>query len=223
MKDSLTQISIVLDRSGSMSTVREATVSGFNEFVEGQKSGAGGANITLVQFDTENPYEVLYQSKAVKEVAKLTIEQYVPRGGTPLHDAIGRTIDGLGATLSKMKAEERPGKVVVVIMTDGLENSSKEYSSSRIAEMIKHQREIYKWEFIFLGANQDAILTGERLNIPAFFAMSFSPDGGDMGRAMASTSANVRAFRQTGASVDLAYSKDQRDKAMEDNKKKQPA
>lgn len=226
MKDSLTQISIVLDRSGSMSSVREATISGFNEFVEGQKNGAGEANVSLVQFDSENPYEVLYQSKPVKEVPKLTLEQYVPRGGTPLHDAIGRTIDGLGTTLGKQKESERPGKVVIVILTDGLENASHEYTSARIAEMIKHQREVYKWEFIFLGANQDAILTGERLNIPAMNSVSYAHTAGGTRSVAASTSSNVMGYRISGQSSSLAYSQKQRDEAMEEDeegKKKRKA
>lgn len=215
MNGNLTQISIVLDRSGSMSSVREATVLGFNEFVEGQKSGTGDANVSLVQFDTENPYELLYQARPVKEVPKLTIEDYIPRGGTPLHDAIGRTIDGLGTSLSKAKETERPGKVVIVIITDGLENSSREYSSSRIAEMIKHQREVYKWEFVFLGANQDAILTGEKLNIPATHSANYSGQKTGTVNAFRVTTSNVAMYRSTGVSSSLGYSQKQRKQAEE--------
>src|SRR5712692_4198298 len=149
MKDDLAQITIVLDRSGSMSAVRDATVSGFNEFMEGQKAVPGDARITLIQFDTQDPYELVFDRKPIKEIPKLTVEMYVPRGGTPLHDALGRAIDDLGAKLSKEAEGERPGKVVMVVMTDGLENSSKEYTAPRLAEMIEHQRETYKWQFVF--------------------------------------------------------------------------
>src|SRR5208282_297454 len=124
---------------------------GFNEFVESQKIGEGDATITLIQFDTENPWEVVFEDKPVKQAPKLTPDVYFPRGGTPLHDCIGRTINDLGARLNKTKESDRPGKVVIVIMTDGLENSSTLFKAPQIAEMIKHQQEAYKWHFVFLG------------------------------------------------------------------------
>jgi Mg-chelatase subunit ChlD len=142
-KENLTQITIVLDRSGSMASVREATISGFNEFVDGQKAVPGEARLTLILFDTKNAYEVVFD-RALRDVPKLTAETYNPRGGTPLHDALGRAISEVGAKLSKMPEQERPGKVVVVTMTDGLENASQTYTAAQIAGMIKHQREAYK-------------------------------------------------------------------------------
>jgi hypothetical protein len=102
-KKNLTQITIVLDRSGSMASVREATISGFNTFVEGQNAVPGDANLTLIQFDTENAYEVVFD-RELRDVPKLTAETYNPRGGTPLHDALGRTISELGAKLSKISS-----------------------------------------------------------------------------------------------------------------------
>ena len=102
MKDSLAQITMILDRSGSMSSVLRPTIDGFNEFVEGQKNVPGDANVTLIQFDTENPWEVVFEDKPVKKAPKLTSETYVPRGGTPLNDAIGRTIVDLGNRLEKI-------------------------------------------------------------------------------------------------------------------------
>jgi Mg-chelatase subunit ChlD len=212
MKDTLTQISIVLDRSGSMSTVRDATISGFNEFIDGQKALPGEAQISLVQFDTEDAYEVLYEAKPIRDVPKMTVETYVPRGGTPLHDAIGRTMDGLGAKLAKTSEAERPGKVVIVIMTDGLENSSKEYSPARIAEMIKHQREAYKWEFVFLGANQDAILTGERLNISARSSMTYAATAAGARNALRASSRSLGNYR-SGATKDMSFTEEDREKA----------
>jgi von Willebrand factor type A domain len=220
MKADLTQITIVLDRSGSMSTVRDATILGFNEFVDGQREAPGEANVTLIQFDTENAHEVVFDQD-VKGVPKLAVETYVPRGGTPLHDALGRTITELGSKIGKMSEGDRPGKVVIVTMTDGLENSSREYTASRIAEMIKHQREVYKWEFIFLGANQDAILTGERLNIPSAQSVTYDHTRTGTGKVMASTSANVAAYRRPSASGSaLHYTGSQRKSAMERDEKK---
>lgn len=218
MKDSLTQITIVLDRSGSMAVVRDATISGFNEFVEGQRKAPGEANLTLIQFDTENPYEVVFD-RAIGEVPKLTQETFVPRAGTPLHDALGRTITQLGQKLKNMAEADRPGKVVVVVMTDGQENSSHEYVAPQVAEMIRRQREIYKWEFLFLGANQDAILTGERLNIPAVNAVMYSHAPAGTANVMRAASANVGRYRASGQSVAMSWTPEQREEAMEKDEK----
>jgi uncharacterized protein YegL len=219
MKEALTQITVVLDRSGSMNVVRDATISGFNEFVEGQRKTPGEANITLIQFDTENAYEVVFD-KPIADCPNLTVETYVPRGGTPLHDTLGRTITQLGAKLGKMPETERPAKVVIVIMTDGLENSSKEYNAPQIAEMIRHQRETYKWQFLFLGANQDAILTGERLAIPAVNSVSYAHNRVGTHNVMAATATNVGNYRRTGQSVTMSYTATQRKEAIEEDEKK---
>lgn len=216
MKDNLTQITILLDRSGSMSEVREATISGFNEFVDGQRKAPGEANLTLIQFDTENAYEVVFDAP-ITAVLPLTAATFIPRGGTPLHDAIGTAIDRLGKKFDLMKAEDRPGKVVIVVMTDGKENSSHFYPPAKIAEMIKLQREVYKWEFLFLGANQDAILTGERLNIPAANSITYAHTATGTGNVMSSTSANLRGYRGIGGqSTDLGYTPEQRKEAAEE-------
>jgi Mg-chelatase subunit ChlD len=214
MKENLTQITIILDRSGSMSVVRDATVAGFNEFVNGQKNVPGEAHVSLIQFDTENAYELLFDRKPLAQVPQLTVEMYVPRGGTPLHDAVGRGIDDLGAKLAATPEADRPGKVVFVIMTDGLENSSREYTAPRIAEMIQHQRERYKWEFVFLGANQDAILTGERLNIPMASSVTFAATPAGVRNLTRATSARIAAYR-SGAAPSVAYSPEDREKANE--------
>jgi uncharacterized protein YegL len=219
MKQDLTQITIVLDRSGSMSTVRDATISGFNEFVEAQRKAPGEANLTLIQFDTENAYEVVFD-RPIAETPKLSAETYIPRGGTPLHDALGRTITQLGAKLQKMPEAKRPAKVVIVIMTDGLENSSHEYTAPQIAEMIKHQRETYKWEFLFLGANQDAILTGEKLNIPGANSVTYAHSTVGTQSVIAATARNVGTFRATGQSVSMTYTDTQRKEALEEDEKK---
>lgn len=214
MNDGLTMIEIVLDRSGSMRAVRNATIAGFNEFVEGQKLGFGDARMTLVQFDTEDPFEIVFDSKPVRDVPKLTIEKYVPRGGTPLHDALGYAIDSLGARLSKLPEYERPGKVVIVAMTDGLENSSRNYTAPRIAEMIRHQREAYSWQFVFLGANQDAILTGERLNILAESSLTYDASAAGVQKAMRFTSSKINRMR-AGFSKFVEFDKKDRDEAKQ--------
>jgi hypothetical protein len=121
-------------------------------------------------------------------------------------------MDGLGAKLAKTSEAERPGKVVIVIMTDGLENSSKEYSPARIAEMIKHQREAYKWEFVFLGANQDAILTGERLNISARSSMTYAATAAGARNALRASSRSLGNYR-SGATKDMSFTEEDREKA----------
>ena len=218
MKD-LTQITLLLDRSGSMASVRQATVDGVNEFVEGQKAEPGEAHFTLIQFDSNDPYEVLFD-KDLKDAPKLNMESFVPRGATPLHDALGQTITELGTRLKNTKDEERPSKVIVVIMTDGYENASHKYTASQLAGMIKHQHDAYKWQFIFLGANQDAIMTGEKLNIPGSHAMSFLADDQATRSSLRSTTANVAAYRRTGAAASLHYTGAQRKAAVKPDDKK---
>lgn len=154
MKDNFTRIAIVLDRSGSMESVREATIAGFNQFIEEQKKAPGEATVKLVQFDDQ--YEQVFD-KPLQDVPQLTQAMFVPRGWTALLDAQGRTIVALGAELAALKEEERPSKVLMMTLTDGHENRSKEFTLERVAALIKEQKEKYRWEFVFLGANQDAV------------------------------------------------------------------
>lgn len=175
MKDAA-RVVIVLDRSGSMESVRAATVDSFNEFISGQMAEAGECSVKLVLFDKTAAgmaYDVVFD-KPLASVPALTTETYVPRGTTPLHDAMGRAITELGAELAVLPEAERPNKVIVVTITDGLENASQEYTQTRIAEIVSHQREVYKWDFVFLGANQDAVLTAERLDIPKKSAITYN-------------------------------------------------
>jgi hypothetical protein len=200
-----------------MVSVQRATIDGFNEFIEGQKATPGEANVTLIQFDTDNPWEVVFEARPIKSVPKLTDEVFKPRGGTPLHDAVGATITDLGHKLKGMGEADRPGKVVIVIMTDGLENSSTKYKAAQIAEMIKHQREVYKWEFIFLGANQDAILTGEQIGIPMAAAISYAATAAGTANVLRATSSNVASYRSgaSGQSVP-SFTTSQRKLAMDE-------
>jgi hypothetical protein len=169
----MTDINIVLDRSGSMGSCRQPTIDSFNEFIEGQKNGPDEAIISLYRFDHE--YEAVYESRDVAVAPKLSAHNYLPRGSTALLDAIGRTIDGVGARLSNTPEYKRPSKVVVVIITDGEENSSKEYSRSRIFSMIKHQEEAYKWTFVFLGANQDSYTEAGHMGISHHNTLNYAP------------------------------------------------
>jgi hypothetical protein len=192
MKTDFTRIAIVLDRSGSMEPLREATVEGINQFLRAQQQLPGSATVKLVRFDTE--YEVVFD-KPLHEVPLLTQEDFVPRGATALLDAQGKTIDDLGEELARMPETARPAKVIVVTLTDGLENASKYYTGYKVAEMIKRQREIYSWEFIYLGANQDAVKVAASMNIPAAAAMTYAPSPRAVGSTFSSLASYVSRTR----------------------------
>jgi hypothetical protein len=170
MQTDLTEIAYVLDRSGSMASLASDAIGGFNSFLSSQKQLPGRANFTLVLFDHE--YLVPHKGVDIQRVPELNEQSYVPRGQTALLDAVGRTIDELGARLAAMPEAQRPAKVIVAIFTDGFENASRVYTTERLAASIKHQQEKYNWEFLFLAANQDAIATAAQIAIPAAQAMT---------------------------------------------------
>lgn len=198
MKDNLIDITIVLDRSGSMEAVREDTIGGFNSFLEEQKAVPGDASLTLVQFDDK--YEVLYEGKRLQDAPPLSTRTFVPRGSTALLDAIGRTVNATGARLAAQRESERAGKVLFVIMTDGEENSSHEFSSRQVFEMITHQREKYQWEVVFIGANQDAVATGASYGIPMSNALNYAATPAGTRRAQATLSKATASFRRRSMS-----------------------
>lgn len=182
--DSSTEIAYILDRSGSMGCLKETAISSFNEFLKEQKAEPGEATFTLVLFDDE--YLLHADAVPIGEVVELDASTYVPRSMTALMDAIGRTIDNVGKRLAAMKEEDRPGKVLIAIFTDGHENASSDYTLKKISEMIKHQQEKYSWEFFFLGANQDAIASAARMNIHAYNSSTFEHN--DRGQRSATSS-----------------------------------
>jgi hypothetical protein len=187
----LTEIICVIDRSGSMAAIRDDAIGGFNTFLEEQKKIDKPCNLTYVQFDDE--YEVVHNGVPIKDVSPLTPATFVPRGWTALLDAIGRTIDTVGMRLMGTPENQRPGKVIFVILTDGEENSSREYKRSLILEMITRQREKYNWEFVFLAANQDAISVGREMGIQ--YAANFTPDSAHVGRTYSRASKALTNFR----------------------------
>lgn len=173
MRENLTEMVFVLDRSGSMSGLAADTIGGFNELIEKQKKIEGDAYVTTVLFDHE--YEVLHDHVALKDVAPLTDKEYFARGSTALLDAVGRTINAVGARLAATLEEERPAHVVFVITTDGMENASREYTAKQVREMVEHQQQKYSWQFVFLGANMDAVSEADELGISASHAANFAP------------------------------------------------
>ena len=174
MKKKTTDIIIVLDRSGSMQSIREQTISGFNEFLADQKRNNPGASLTLVQFNHQ--YELVYEARNVKYAALLNTLTYRPGGMTALLDAIGKTVKLTRQRHKKTDKKERPDKVIFVIITDGYENSSTIFTRKEIFEKIGKMENKHGWEFVYLGANQDAIREAAHFGISEKRAMTFAAD-----------------------------------------------
>lgn len=172
MNKDLTEIAYILDRSGSMSGMEEPAIAGFNEFLAAQRQAPGSARLSLILFDNE--HLVPCNRETLDRVPELDTRSYVPRGSTALLDSIGITIDALGRKLAALPDSERPGHVIIAIFTDGMENSSTQYTLAQIEKRITHQREKYGWEFLFLGANQDAIATAASMGIAADSAATYA-------------------------------------------------
>jgi hypothetical protein len=173
MKKDLTELVFILDRSGSMGGLEEDTINGYNSILDKQISEAGEAIISTVLFDSS--IELLHDRLNIREALPLTDKDYYVRGSTALLDAIGVSISRT-VNNTKLKKSEKPEKVIFVITTDGEENSSREYSFDKINKMISYQKEKYGWEFIFLGANIDAIATARRFGINEDRASNYHSD-----------------------------------------------
>lgn len=209
MKD-YTHIAIILDRSGSMSSIANEIIGGFNAFMEDQIKAPGTATLTLVQFDNE--IDRLETFKPLQEVKQLTSETYRPRGMTKLYDAIGLTVGTVQDEILKINEADRPEKVLVVILTDGLENSSQEYTVDKVKSLLD-QKQKDGWEFSFIGANQDAVMTGRGLNLNnAASNLTFAATPQGASQMMKSLSSATRAYRSSPKGA-FAYSNE--DKASQ--------
>lgn len=213
MRKDHTDIIMVLDRSGSMDAVRTDTIGGVNRFIDDQQKVPGEARFTLVQFDDK--YEPLLNAVPIKDAKPLTEATYVPRGSTALYGAIGRTVEDAGRRLAAMPESERPEKVVCVIVTDGQENNSQHnewsrmFDAAKIKSMIETQQNAYKWQFVFIGANQDAILAAQGIGIDTSNAINYTANKVGTEKLYASASSNLRAFR-TSAKADMSWDAKQR-------------
>lgn len=207
MNQNLTDITVVLDRSGSMSACQSDAEGGLNQFIEDQKKAEGECNFTLVQFDTD--YEFVHKGVPINEVSHC---QLIPRGMTALHDAVGRAINETGQRLASMPEGSRPGLVIFVILTDGHENSSKEFKLDKIKEMIQAQQDQFKWKFTFLGANQDAFAAGSSMGIDTKTTANYSTRQSQ--KAFASASAAVgraRGMSSAGIEPEFFYTDKERE------------
>lgn len=155
-----------------MSTIKEAMETAFDSFIKEHKS-VPSTKLTLVQFDDRNDQEVVYQCVPITAAEKLTL---LPRGNTPLLDAFCKVIDRTGERLSSMRESERPDQVLLVVITDGQENASRIYKCRDVLDRVTRQREQYKWQFVYLGANQDVFAEAYSFGIPRGSAIKFSHD-----------------------------------------------
>lgn len=171
-KENFTSINVIIDKSGSMSHLATDTIGGFNSFLKDQKAVPGEAVVTLCTFSTGTP-DMVYNFVKITDTIGLTEKTYHPSGGTALLDAIGATMNLVGTKLASLSEEERPSKVIFLIITDGHENSSHEFSKDQIKSMVEHQKSVYNWEFVFMGANIDAIDEGTNLGVSTFNSLNY--------------------------------------------------
>lgn len=191
------QLICILDRSGSMRHLAEDTIGGYNSFIAKQREEKGKAEVTTVLFDDK--YEKIVDAVDIKKVPELTDTEYYARGMTALLDAVGRTIN---STLGKMKAEgicPAKRRVLFLIMTDGKENDSKEYSKADVKAMIQQASKEYNWNFIFMGANIDSVAEAAALGIHAKHAVNYSHDGSGVKKSFDRMDAAASEMRETGS------------------------
>ena len=204
-----TDITIILDRSGSMASVKDDTIGGFNNFLSEQQKVEGEAALSLVQFDDQ--YEVVYEDKDIQIASTLTEATFQPRGSTALFDAVGRTVNSIGRRLAALPEEMRPDKVLVVIMTDGFENASREFTAAAISEIINHQRNVYSWEFMFIGANQDAVLSAREIGIPAAASLTYAANSEGMQAAYSLVAEKISNYRSSNNKQALEFNEEDRE------------
>lgn len=200
----LTLIAVLVDRSGSMQTCRDDMQGGLNTFIKEQANQPGKAEITLAQFDNE--YELVWPVMDLREELQYTLS---PRGSTALLDGMGRFITEVGDQLRQRREKNRPSKVIVCIVTDGQENSSREWRRDKIRELVTQQREQWNWEFVFLGANMDAVAEGMSFGIPRGSTITYT--AANAGSTYSSLNNYVAASR---SGVAAAFSDDDRKAAV---------
>ena len=174
-KNNITELVFILDRSGSMAGLESDTIGGFNAMIEKQKKQEGDCYVSTILFDDES--EVLHDRVKLGDIHKMTDNDYTVRGCTALIDAIGGAIHHIGNIHKYARPEDVPEHTMFVITTDGQENASHKYTSEQVKKMIEHRREKYGWEFLFIGANIDAVETAARYGIDKDRAVNYNADG----------------------------------------------
>ncbi|WP_222913525.1 vWA domain-containing protein [Natrinema sp. SYSU A 869] len=190
-----THVTFVLDSSGSMSAIEDDTKGGFNAFLEDQQDESGTAMVSLYDFNTN--VDCVYQGYSIEAAPKLDDDNYTPGGQTALHDAIMTAVTETGDRIDKMEAAGRPDNVIVVVLTDGKENAS-ETPQERVRELVEYRREEHEWEFLFIGANQDAALTASGMGMDEDRSLNMAHSGDGAKSAYESTSQQISQARQKG-------------------------
>ncbi len=211
MKENTVEVVFILDRSGSMSGLEKETIDGFNEMIEKQRHDEGRAIVSTVLFD--HMFEVIHNRVDLSDVSKMTREDYYVRGTTALLDAVGRSIVKINR-IQQERYDKRP-RTLFVITTDGMENASREFGYADVKRLISRQKERYGWEFIFLGANIDAVGTARRFGISPDRAADYHSDEEGTRLNYAVLSERVNEFR-----VNMSLSEDWKDRIDEDYKKR---
>lgn len=206
MRKNLTEVVFILDRSGSMAGLESDTIGGFNSLIEKQKKEEGEAYISTVLFDDVS--EVLYDRVPIEKVEPMNDRQYYVRGCTALLDAVGGAIRHIANVHKYAREEDRPEKTLFIITTDGMENASRQFSYEKVKEMINKEKEKYGWEFLFLGANIDAVSVAGRFGISADRAINYECD-------KKGTELNYRELSHVVSKVRSAKCKKDVDMAME--------
>jgi uncharacterized protein YegL len=195
MKQNYTCIAVILDASGSMQHLTHDTIGSFNSFLKDQKTFPGEAAFTLCTFNTD--YRLVHDFQQISAVPDLDATTYSAQGGTALLDAMGTTMEAVGNKLAAMSEDQRPDKVIFLILTDGHENSSHRYSAAQIKEMVEHQKEKYSWEFVFMGANIDAITTGANLGIDVRNTLNYAATSAGTHQLYSTMSSSMRSYRSS--------------------------
>ena len=190
----VTLIAALLDRSGSMQAIADDTRGGFDAYIGAERGQPGTTLVTLAQFD--DSYDVVYQNRPIDDVPPLTLE---PRGRTALLDAIGRFVTEVGSSLAALPEPDRPGDVTVLVMTDGHENASAEWTKDAVQQLVSQQETAYGWDFVFLGANMDAIDVGTSLGFAPGKSLSYDASADGVGGAFAAVSGYSARKRTRGA------------------------
>ena len=196
MKQGLTELVFILDKSGSMGGLESDTIGGFNAMLAKQKSEPGEAVVTTALFD--NGYKLLHDRINIQAVMPITEREYQIGGGTALVDAIGATIHKIRKAHKHTAEDYCPEKTLFVIITDGAENSSRKYSAKNVKELIEHQQQKYGWEFIFLGANIDAVQVAGHYGINPANAQNYHADGAGLSSSYAGITTAISTFRDAG-------------------------
>lgn len=197
-KENFTAINVIIDASGSMNHLTHDTIGSFNTFLTEQQAFPGEAAFTLCTFNTD--YRLVHDFTPITGVPALDATTYRAEGGTALLDAMGTTMDSVGRKLAAMPEDQRPSKVIFLIITDGHENSSHRYTPAQIKSMVEHQKDTYSWEFVFMGANIDAIAAGAGLGIDVRNTLNYAATSVGTKSLYSTVSASMNSYRSSGSS-----------------------